>query len=138
MTGPGVPVSGTLPPASRGSSFPLGPFAGQLFYRTDLNELYYWNGTIWIGTGGAGLHAPTHQDGGADEIDVTGLSGLLADPQVPVGHHLTHEDGGADEIDLTGMSGEEIRLIPKASSTGPEGTIFYSSVDKAVFVARVP
>jgi hypothetical protein len=28
-------------------------------------------------------HAPSHQDGGDDEIDVTGLSGLLADAQTP-------------------------------------------------------
>lgn len=27
-------------------------------------------------------HAPTHQDGGSDEIDVTGLSGVLADAQL--------------------------------------------------------
>lgn len=30
---------------------------------------------------GAGPHAATHQNGGSDEIDVTGLSGVLADDQ---------------------------------------------------------
>ena len=49
-------------------------------------------------------------------------------------HASRHEDGGADEIDLTGLSGGEIRLIPKASSTGAEGTIFYSSADKCLYV----
>jgi len=29
-------------------------------------------------------HASTHQNGGADEINVAGLSGVLADPQVPI------------------------------------------------------
>lgn len=29
-------------------------------------------------------HAAEHQNGGGDEIDVTGLSGVLADPQVPI------------------------------------------------------
>jgi hypothetical protein len=33
--------------------------------------------------GGGGPHAADHENGGADEIDVTGLSGLLADPQTP-------------------------------------------------------
>lgn len=31
------------------------------------------------------IHAITHENGGFDEIDVTGLSGLLADPQSPGG-----------------------------------------------------
>lgn len=56
-------------------------------------------------TGSSGAHAATHEDGGADEIDVTGLSGVLADPQTPAVHHTTHENGGADEIDVTGLSG---------------------------------
>ena len=62
---------------------------------------------------------------------------LLVNHVVTYGLHSTeHEAGGMDEIDLTGMSGEEIRLIPKVASTGPEGTIFYSSVDKAVYVGK--
>jgi hypothetical protein len=32
----------------------------------------------------AGPHVAAHLDGGADELDVTGLSGLLADPQTPL------------------------------------------------------
>jgi len=43
----------------------------------------YINGRLQSSGGGgpSGPHAATHEDGGADEIDVTGLSGLLADPQ---------------------------------------------------------
>lgn len=59
-----------------------------------------------------GPHAPSHEDGGLDEIDVTGLSGLLADPQTPATHahafplHASsHEDGGGDEISVAGLSG---------------------------------
>lgn len=45
------------------------------------------------GIGGApAAHAASHQNGGADEIIVTGLSGLLADPQTP----LAHTHGGGD------------------------------------------
>lgn len=36
--------------------------------------------------GGGGPHAASHQNGGADEISVAGLSGLLADSQTPVAH----------------------------------------------------
>lgn len=41
-------------------------------------------------------HAGTHEDGGTDELDVTGLSGLLADPQTPLAHEATHKSGGTD------------------------------------------
>ena len=50
-------------------------------------------------------------------------------------HSARHEDEGADEISLTGLEGSEIRLTPKASSTGAEGTIFYASGDDHVYVA---
>jgi len=50
-------------------------------------------------------HAPTHENGGADEINVAGLSGLLADGQTPLAHAATHENGGADEISVLGLSG---------------------------------
>ena len=51
-------------------------------------------------------HASRHEDGGSDEISVTGLSGDLADPQDPKSHASTHQDGGADEISVTGLSGD--------------------------------
>lgn len=47
-------------------------------------------------------HATTHENGGPDEIDVTGLSGLLADPQTPDAHvhsiaEIVDYPGSADE-----------------------------------------
>lgn len=50
-------------------------------------------------------HAPSHETGGLDEIDVTGLFGLLADEQNPLAHAADHENGGSDELDVTGLSG---------------------------------
>jgi len=44
-------------------------------------------------------HASRHENGGADEISVAGLSGLLADPQTPTAHASTHITSGSDEID---------------------------------------
>ena len=53
---------------------------------------------------------------------------------LPYHHAPMHEDGGVDEISLTGLEGSEIRLTPKASSTGAEGTIFYDSDDDHIYV----
>ena len=61
---------------------------------------------LTVGGGGPPApHAPTHENGGTDEINVGGLSGVLADPQIPIAHAATHENGGSDEIDVTGLSG---------------------------------
>lgn len=35
-------------------------------------------------------HASSHQNSGSDEINVAGLSGLLADPQTPISHNNTY------------------------------------------------
>lgn len=55
-------------------------------------------------------HAGSHEDSGTDEIDVTGLSGLLADAQTPTAHASTHEDAGVDEISIAGLAGTSIEL----------------------------
>jgi len=57
------------------------------------------------GGGGGGSHASSHEDGGADEIDVTGLSGVLADPQTPAAHAATHSDGGGDDVSVLNLAG---------------------------------
>jgi len=55
--------------------------------------------------------------------------------EAPYLHASNHEDGGPDEVDLTGLEGSEIRLTPKASSAATaEGTIFYASGDNHVYV----
>lgn len=46
--------------------------------------------------GRVNAHKTTHQDGGSDELDLTGMS--------PGAHKTTHQDGGADELDLTGLT----------------------------------
>lgn len=51
------------------------------------------------------LHAETHEFAGADELDVTDLPGLLADPQTPLAHKTFHQNGGGDEISVAGLSG---------------------------------
>lgn len=44
-------------------------------------------------------HAARHADGGADELSVAALSGVLADRQTPVLHAAEHEVGGDDLVD---------------------------------------
>jgi len=48
-------------------------------------------------------HAATHENGGVDEVNMAGLSGLLADPQTPLAHAPNHSQGGADEIDAADL-----------------------------------
>lgn len=43
-------------------------------------------------------HKATHQNGGADEIDVSGLSGELADAQTPKEHDLGGSEHGQDTL----------------------------------------
>ena len=61
-------------------------------------------------------HKTRHENAGADEISVTGLSGLLADDQhvldaevlavaAALVHASRHQNSGADEISVTGLSG---------------------------------
>lgn len=40
---------------------------------------------------------------------------------------------GEEEVGI--LVGEEVRLTPKPSSTGPKGTIFYNSNDDHIYVA---
>jgi len=78
-------------------------------------------------------HASSHQNGGSDEISVTGLSGLLADAQTPTAHASSHENGGSDEISLAGLSGEPATLTTHKSS-GDHDSRYYteSEVDTAL------
>ena len=52
-----------------------------------------------IGKSATISHGSTHQNGGVDEINVAGLSGLLADGQTPLAHAASHIRAGTDEID---------------------------------------
>ncbi len=61
---------------------------GTLYACTTHLKVYQSDGTSawsdWAVQGGGGApsaHATSHEDGGSDEIDVTGLSGVLDDPQ---------------------------------------------------------
>lgn len=46
-------------------------------------------------------HKTSHENGGADEISVAGLSGELADAQPPKTHASTHGTAGSDPVTIT-------------------------------------
>jgi hypothetical protein len=69
-------------------------------------------------------HSARHQDGGADEISVQGLSGLLSDQQTPRSHVSRHRNGGDDELDVTGLSGV---LADKQDADKIQGRNVYSA-----------
>ena len=50
-------------------------------------------------------HAPQHEDGGSDPIDITGLTGQAADPQIPTDHESTHRAGAPDELNVANLHG---------------------------------
>jgi len=88
------------------------PRNGMVTYVDDEDLFYIYDG-MWLQWPIA-PHAVTHENGGTDEIDVAGLSGQLADPQIPLPHAPTHEKDGTDEIE-TMLVDEEPMGFPDSS-----------------------
>lgn len=63
------------------------------------------------------LHASTHELGGDDEIDVSGLSGELADAQEPKAHGSSHTDG-TDNIAV----GDGLEIDDDVIKAKPDGS----------------
>lgn len=83
------------------------------------------------GTFTSASHASRHQNGGADEVSVDGLSGLLANGQTPLAHAASHQSGGSDAVKLddfatpddnTDLNASTTRhgLLPKLSNVATE------------------
>jgi len=72
-------------------------------------------------------HSSRHENGGADEVSVQGLSGDLADPQDPKTHNNTHGYEGADELATA------LKYDPESEPTTPtDGCVrWYDSTDDA-------
>lgn len=86
----------------------------------------------------AASHVTRHQDGGADELSVAGLSGLLADGQTPLAHATAHKAGGSDAIKLDELAAptDVTTLNASASAHGlmqkyPGGTTTFLRADGA-------
>jgi len=100
-----------------------------------------WLGSFdWLGYDGdeylAAVSMVVIVDGAAGNNDMPGrLEFRIREDGAGGSQHvrLVVKDEG---IDVAGsVEGEEIRLVPKASSSGAEGTLFYCSTDDYVYVA---
>lgn len=96
---------------------PASPVLGDLWSNTTAGLLKRWDGAAWtaVGGGAPGAHATSHQDGGSDEISVTGLAGLLTTAQTPILHAASHQNGGSDEVATATAAAN---VIPKAGAGG--------------------
>lgn len=66
---------------------------------------------------GGGSHNTTHQNGGADEINIGGLSGVLAEPQTPIAHAAQHVNGN-DVIPNAGANAGLLSASDKSKLDG--------------------
>jgi hypothetical protein len=80
-------------------------------------------------------HAAQHEEGAADEIDLDGMRGLLAERQTPTDHHDTHQAEGDDPIDVTGLRGQLADPQPIATHGNAAHTTPYA--DAAAVAAAV-
>ncbi len=106
-----------------GVSFPAKYPVSGLFMRTDQGGKVYENTgtedtpsfTLRLDPVGVGAHGPSHENGGSDEFSVTGLSGLLADPQVPSAHgHVPANispQGSSSGLDADLLDGKHLNEI---------------------------
>lgn len=96
-------------------------------------------------------HSDRHESGGADQLDVTGLSGDLADAQDAKthgngahnpdfatqgdfdNHSGRHESGGQDEINVSGLSGD---LADAQDAKAHSGTHGYQGSDELATALR--
>jgi hypothetical protein len=78
-----------------------------------LGAFYFDVTPVGMGPAPAAHHA-THEDGGSDEIDVTGLAGAGA-----AAHATTHEEGGSDELEIADLATAE---LDDSLVLAPDGT----------------
>jgi len=66
------------------TDFPAGPVAGQIIYRTDLTEMYIYDGAVWVAYAGIDVADFIHHDGSIDFTAAQDMGGFqlknMADP----------------------------------------------------------
>lgn len=158
-------------PGPAGPGVAAGGTAGQVLKKASGTDY----DTEWDDASAPGAHATSHQDGGSDEISLTGLSGTpaalttheadttavhgIADTSALAltanhpsnatfnDHSARHEDGGADEISIAGLSGTPTDLqthlddataahAATAIAFTPDGSIAATTVQAAIVEVR--
>jgi len=89
-------------------------------------QVFDTSGNVCYATSAAiSAHAASHAVGATDTL-------YPADPDAD--QYLMWDDSESAFAWGNGTIDGEVRLTPKESSTGPEGTVFYDSVDKCIYV----
>ena len=100
-----------------------------LLQTSQLGPFYFDTKAPPMGPVPAGHHT-THETGGMDEVDCTGLVGAGG---VPAAHAATHELGGGDDINVAGLSGELADdQPPKAHDNAAHSVTFEDQANKGV------
>jgi len=94
-----------------------------------LGSMYFDVKPAPLGPIPAGHHV-THEDTGIDEVDVTGLAGLLADPQTPILHSGTHALPSPDAVYVDFLAALETHTYFRLSPDGAGGAKWNSDVEK--------
>ena len=100
---------------------------GMLIYNTTTATMQKYEAGAWVNSGTPAAHASTHQNGGADEISVAGLSGLLADGQTPLAHIASHAPGGSDALPWTTIHGRGTTGAKPAAAAGNAGYLYFDT-----------
>ena len=100
---------------------------GMLIYNTTTSTVQKYESGAWVNSGTPAAHASTHQNNGADEISVAGLSGLLADGQTPLAHIASHAPGGSDALPWTTIHGRGTTGAKPAAAAGNAGYLYFDT-----------
>ena len=103
---------------------------GMLIYNTTTATVQKYEAGAWVDVSAGSApaaHASTHQNNGADEISVAGLSGLLADGQTPLAHIVSHAPGGSDALPWTTIHGRGTTGAKPAAAAGNAGYLYFDT-----------
>jgi hypothetical protein len=86
--------------SDHGTSFPGSPDVGELFYRSDLNVLYVYNGTTWQTTSGGGGVSSVDVSGGTTGLTTSG-GPVTASGTITIAGTLDIANGGTGQTTKT-------------------------------------
>jgi hypothetical protein len=111
-----------------------GNFPGEEFIQWNntshtIGTKYYWTGGGWVQVSGSGTfvvpaaHAPSHQFGGSDVINVDQLSGLLADPQKIIVQKVGANIGTRKRVNLIPGANVTLTVVDNPGSDRVDVTV---------------